>query len=62
MTGVALLRGKLVEYYQLGKPMSFPENALSALIYALRKNSDFDVTNEDVLRLTYMLYMLGPHG
>lgn len=43
IVGLALLKQMLREYCKGGKPLPFPENALSVLVYTIKNSQDFEV-------------------
>ena len=41
--GIQLLKTKLREYFEVGKPLQFSENILSSLLYVIRNNPEVEV-------------------
>jgi len=41
--GIQILKTKLREYFEVGKPLQFSENILSSLLYVIRNNPEVEV-------------------
>jgi len=46
--GIQILKTKLREYFEVGKPLQFSENILSSLLYVIRNNPEVEEMSEEI--------------